>query len=363
MKYSKKKFLISALIAVLNVGTIGCSSIDSMSDNTQEIEVFDDTIQLSDDWVESECSESSEVVLEETFPEPNEQIEEENLGDIEIELEKQKNHIVSVPVVVATDDVNIRDNYENGNRIGALPEDSELKLLEHIDGWYKVQYYDQIGYISDEYATEKSVYDIDSSITKVLYAKEDTKLTIPYYLNISGNDEEVDINKLECFEVYAEMDDYYLVQTNEYIGYVAKDSVEELPETCVVVDISDQFLRLYQNNEVAMEVPVTTGLPTPSRASDEGVFEIYDITYNRRLITSGNPYVDVMMKYNGGEGFHDATHHEHEDGFKHGWKDEADIGGNTYLTNGSHGCINMRNKNALQLSEYVGLGTKVLIKK
>ena len=69
-----------------------------------------------------------------------------------------------------------------------------------------------------------------------------------------------------------------------------------------------------------------------------------------------------MMKYNGGEGLHDAQYHTHEDGFKHGWRDASEFGGDTYLKHGSHGCINMIHDDVMTVSDYVDIGTKVLVK-
>ena len=129
----------------------------------------------------------------------------------------------------------------------------------------------------------------------------------------------------------------------------------------MVVDISSQEVKLYCNNEVILTTPVVTG--KPSTPSDKGLFEIYDISNSRYLIGPNyKSYVDIMMKYNGGEGLHDAQYHTHEDGFKHGWRDISEFGGDTYLKHGSHGCINMIHDDVMTVSDYVDIGTKVLVK-
>lgn len=199
------------------------------------------------------------------------------------------------------------------------------------------------------------------SIKKVYYATEDTSITIPSYLSINNVEETVILPKLESLEVYDQIDDVCLVKTDEYIGYVNTSNLEELLGTFVVIDISNQELKLYSNNEIVLTTPVVTGAPkTPS---DEGLFEIYNISGPRYLIGPNyKTYVDTMMKYNGGEGLHDAEYHKHEDGFKHGWRDKSEFGGETYLTDGSHGCINMLHDDVMTVKEYVELGTKVLVK-
>lgn len=200
-------------------------------------------------------------------------------------------------------------------------------------------------------------------IESIYYVKNDTTLTIPSFLTESKVEEQVTLPKLECLEVYDILDDTCLVKTNEYIGFTTLENLEELIGTFVVVDISSQEVKLYCNNEVILTTPVVTGKPkTPS---DKGLFEIYDISHSRYLIDPNGEYksyVDIMMKYNGGEGLHDAQYHTHEDGFRHGWRDASEFGGDTYLKNGSHGCINMLHEDVMTVSDYVDIGTKVLVK-
>lgn len=211
--------------------------------------------------------------------------------------------------------------------------------------------------------TEEEVMDLINSgnIQKVYYATENISIKIPSFLSVNNVEEYVIVPKLECLEVYTEVDDLYLVKTERYIGYVKKDNLEELSGTFVVVDISSQEVKLYCDNEIVLTTPVVTG--KPSTPSDQGIFEIYDISGPRYLIGPNyKTYVDIMMKYNGGEGLHDAEYHEHDDGFKHGWRDQEEFGGETYLTDGSHGCINMLHEDVMIVKDYVEIGTKVLVK-
>lgn len=198
-------------------------------------------------------------------------------------------------------------------------------------------------------------------IESIYYVKNDTTLTIPSFLTESKVEEQVTLPKLECLEVYDILDDTCLVKTNEYIGFTTLENLEELTGTFVVVDISSQEVKLYCNNEVILTTPVVTG--KPSTPSDKGLFEIYDISHSRYLIGPNyKSYVDIMMKYNGGEGLHDAQYHTHKDGFRHGWRDASEFGGDTYLKHGSHGCINMIHDDVMTVSDYVDIGTKVLVK-
>ena len=56
------------------------------------------------------------------------------------------------------------------------------------------------------------------------------------------------------------------------------------------------------------------------------------------------------MPFNGGIGLHDAS-----------WRSK--FGGNIYVNNGSHGCVNIPPEYADDIFEIVNKGTKVLVQK
>lgn len=226
-----------------------------------------------------------------------------------------------------------------------------------IGEWYQIIYKNQICYIHSSCVKEKIEYDMIDTFIKKMYLTNDEVL-IDFDNNVYM------IPKYECVDVYGEENGLFLVKTVNVIGYMNKKNLKELSDTYVIVDISEQKLELYSNDELILETPIVSGLPTKSRESDLGIFSIYSITNNRYLVGPNyKTYVDVMMKYNGGEGLHDAEYHTNSDGFKHGWREKGEFGGNTYLTNGSHGCINMPHDAALNTYEHVKIGTKVLVKK
>ena len=172
------------------------------------------------------------------------------------------------------------------------------------------------------------------------------------------------ISKLESCYIYDIVEEFYFVNIDGTFGYIPTSDIEILTGKFVIVDKSDQEAKIYQDNVLLYATPVNTGTPTEERESDEGIFEIYDISHNRDLVGPGyRSYVDVMLKYNGGEGLHDAEYHINEDGKKHGWKSIEDFGGDTYLTAGSHGCINMPNEAAIFAYNTLELNDKVLVKK
>ena len=59
-------------------------------------------------------------------------------------------------------------------------------------------------------------------------------------------------------------------------------------------------------------------------------------------------FVDYWMRFYEGVGFHDAT-----------WRSQ--FGGNIYLTNGSHGCVNMPKDAAIILYEYINETMPIIV--
>ena len=118
----------------------------------------------------------------------------------------------------------------------------------------------------------------------------------------------------------------------------------------VIVDISDQKLELYENNEVSFTSDVVTG--RPHHETDMGIESVLYKQRNRTLRGRGYAsFVRYWMKINGNaEGLHDAS-----------WRSE--FGGDIYETNGSHGCVNLPTDSAAFLYDKLSVGDKVIVKK
>ncbi len=144
-------------------------------------------------------------------------------------------------------------------------------------------------------------------------------------------------------------DDWYYVSYEDKKGYVSSKYVNELDDTYVEVDISDQNLYLYVDDELSLSADVVTG--------KKGVYdtrlgcnEIY--SKQRKTYLKGDDYkvfVDFWMPFDGGQGLHDAS-----------WRDN--FSSDAYL-NGSHGCVNMKHDDAKYVYDNVSVGTKVLVHK
>jgi len=113
-----------------------------------------------------------------------------------------------------------------------------------------------------------------------------------------------------------------------YMQVAAINDVNDTGNTYVEIDLTKQHLWFYKNGSLVVEGDVVTGDISKNYATPPGTYYLY---YKQRdTILRGPDYeapVSYWMPFNGGIGIHDAT-----------WR--SAFGGNIYLYDGSHGCIN-----------------------
>ncbi len=129
---------------------------------------------------------------------------------------------------------------------------------------------------------------------------------------------------------------------------VRKDQPFELGGTYVEVDIKNQWMTYYVNGEVLVETDVVTGAdwgyPTP-----EGLYAVE--TMERKCWLSGpdyNVFVEYWVGFWGGYGIHDAS-----------WR--TIFGGEKFLRDGSHGCVNTPGEKMQIIYENVDKGVPVIV--
>lgn len=111
------------------------------------------------------------------------------------------------------------------------------------------------------------------------------------------------------------------------------EAVNDIGNTYVEIDLTNQYLYMYVNGELVKDCPVVTGLPG-SRATPQGVYRLKNKVMDVPLV--GDDYVTPVkywMPFNGGIGMHDAV-----------W--QSAFGGDRYKRKGSHGCVNLSMTNA-----------------
>lgn len=125
-------------------------------------------------------------------------------------------------------------------------------------------------------------------------------------------------------------------------------------DTYVELDLSRQRVWMYVDGECVLETPCVTGNVSQGYSTPAGV---YYLTYKTMHATlegynyDGSTYstpVTYWMPFNGGIGFHDAT-----------WR--GSFGGNIYMTNGSHGCVNLPYWAASTLYSYINTSIPIIL--
>ena len=335
-----KKVLLLAMTSTL--GLCGCG-IESEVEEVNSVN-FEYLTDSPENYYENDLI-SYEEVLDKTLP-----VNEETVDN---------GYIISDgDFVKATDTVNIR-KYANteSEKIDLLGIGTSAKYLGEENGFYKIEYLDKVGYVSKDYSYVYNREHINGEVVKNVCFTKDTTLYNDYM------ESKAVIPKNEMGHVYEDLVDSYLVEADGVVGYVDKVNTVDLTDTYAVVDISEQELNIYNGTEVLLTSPCVTG--APSSPTKEGCFEIYNITHNRRLYSSPSckPFVNIMMKFDHNRGLHDAEHYNDPKFGFHGWRDTEEFGGNTYLTNGSHGCCNLPHDAAITAGELLTYGSKVLVKK
>ena len=159
------------------------------------------------------------------------------------------------------------------------------------------------------------------------------------------------ISEYQTFNITHSNDLYSYITTEEgFTGYVDNSFITILPDNYIEVDLSMQKVKVVENNEIILCADVVTG--KPGTETDIGYTEVLSKTYNRPLI---GPGYRLDVKYfihfnNSEEGFHD-NHNRYA------------FGKDIYLTNGSHGCVNMALEDVKIMDEHTKVGTKVLVHK
>ena len=132
--------------------------------------------------------------------------------------------------------------------------------------------------------------------------------------------------------------------------------INDLGNTYIEVDLSDQHMYYYQNGSVIFESDIVSGnMSYSDRQTPPGIFTLYykkspDVLRGSKKEDGTYEYeqpVQYWMPFNGGIGFHDAD-----------W--QPYFGGDRYLYGGSHGCINLPPYKAAELYNIIQYGVPII---
>lgn len=126
------------------------------------------------------------------------------------------------------------------------------------------------------------------------------------------------------------------------------DSYNDIGDSYVEIDLTNQKVWLFKDGKQLLETDCVTGTYGTDRQTPGGVYSIY---YRQSpAVLRGADYtspVDYWMAFNGNIGLHDAS-----------WR--SSFGDDIYLTNGSHGCVNLPTDAAKTIYEETSYGYPVV---
>lgn len=146
--------------------------------------------------------------------------------------------------------------------------------------------------------------------------------------------------------ISAEVEPYYLKTAGDfqYVGEPEwRTADSDYSDTYIEIDLKEQHLWYYKDGRKEYECDIVSGKPTAARNTEAGVYKLWYKELNKTLVGSnwaGESWSTFVNYWNSvstfGVGLHDATWHPY-------------FGGDRYVTDGSHGCINM----PLEAAKYV----------
>lgn len=140
-----------------------------------------------------------------------------------------------------------------------------------------------------------------------------------------------------------------LVREPVYAQRAWSQGEDDIGGTYIEVDMTEQMLYYYVDREIVLETPVVTGNMRRGWDTPAVVCSIYGMARNRVLRGANYAtFVYYWMPVYGNIGLHDAT-----------WR--RSFGEDIYMTDGSHGCINMPKDMAAELYNMIELGTPVIL--
>ncbi len=178
-------------------------------------------------------------------------------------------------------------------------------------------------------------------ISRVFHTSAGSDITIDGNLNTYGYTINEDAEEAQILadiqaNTSTEREPVYYSKTEDGYStpvYFQRDGTDDLAGNYVEISIARQHLWLYRNYQLVAETDVVTGNVSKGNGTNVGV---YPIAYKESpsVLTgqdAGNGYrseVQYWMPFCDGQGLHDAS-----------WR--SAFGGQIYLTNGSHGCVNI----------------------
>ncbi len=220
------------------------------------------------------------------------------------------------------------------------------------DVWLLCRARGQIGFVNQKYTVSfkeqlrnHHINLDDIKIQKLAYVKRDSNL-----YDVSGNTI-TSIDKYQLVEVLQREGESSLVVCGDKAGFIDTNNLQTINGSFLSVDLSDQRISYYVDNDVAFRDKCTTG--ADRSPTEIGYYKPYGKSNSHDFGHDGYKAVKLWMPFNGGQGLHDAP-----------WESVKKFGDSSYRKHkGSAGCVRLPNDAADFIYENVSKDTHVLIKK
>ena len=242
---------------------------------------------------------------------------------------------------------NIIDKYMSSKITYVFEDENEVVDYSLINKWIK---------IDDELNVSLDNQEIINYITS-LAKKYDTvgierkfKTSIGKILNVSGGYYGWKINKKKEAQMLKEdiENGSILEKEPEYLQKGVSRGENDFGDSYLEINITRQYIWYYKHGKLIAQGDIVSGNVSRGNGTPLG---IYEITYKQEGSTlRGANYeakVEYWMPFNGNIGLHDAS-----------WR--YSFGGDIYLNDGTHGCINAPKYLAKKIFAEIEAGTPVI---
>ncbi|MBQ0027161.1 MAG: L,D-transpeptidase [Lachnospiraceae bacterium] len=172
------------------------------------------------------------------------------------------------------------------------------------------------------------------------------------YLSSGNYGNEIDIKaEAEAFFEAFEAGDSRYSCAPEYKNKALYSGEDDIGPTYVEVALDEQKLYYFENGILTLISDVVTGNKGRHYDTPEGVYGVFYKQRNRTLVgETYRSFVQYWIEFYPHYGLHDAS-----------WRKEGAFGGDIYLTNGSHGCVNMPTDKVAKCYDIIEKGTPVIV--
>lgn len=265
-------------------------------------------------------------------------IDLEEKGCYETPKVKEDSESLALELKRKTQSVAANIEYEIGDRDITLDADTYHDWISFADDTVIVDEEAVAGFVDELARTTNTAYTERDFVTS---EGQIVKVTGPYGYQIAKDEEKTQIIEDILSGEDVKREPVYLLSGASRTG-------NDYGNTYIEVDLTNQKVYLYVDENLIKESSCVTGCVAKGNATPPGIFPM---TYKQRdAVLRGPGYaspVKYWMPFNRGIGLHDAS-----------WR--GNFGGTIYKTNGSHGCINLPTEMAKVVYENAYQGMPVI---